>query len=293
MSVENEKKILKNLEESVMTVLKEFPVAVLSLEKNEKWLERWPNKIFSSVLGFDSDAIKGNLNFCCDRDFLVATVPGIDENQSAAEQEEQLRDWLGEVTNLIAGQLSRAIQAYGVKFKINPPSVFLANIEILDRYEEISPCHYVWFSLNNVKFCLQLGLVIEEGFQLQSKSRLAGPRPGEVIQLKSLATPSMGMTPQPRAHAPQESVDAAPSHRSTSGGSGPSDASVSINWTQDGVQLNLNGIKLEIVLNDSRLKHQVDEFQMGGHKFRVSRGKDQVELRIDDLNFIFPTNRVA
>ncbi|MGE0173070.1 MAG: chemotaxis protein CheX [Oligoflexales bacterium] len=282
MSLENEKKIVEHLEESVISVLKDFPVAVLSLEKNQKWLEKFPNKIFSSVLGFESDPIKGNLNFCCDRDFLVATVPGFDDTMSLTEQDDQLRDWLGEITNIVAGELLRHIQNYGVRLKIKPPSVFLANTDILDRYEEISPCYYVWFSLNNIRFCLQLGLTLEEGLQLQTQPKSGALKPGEVIQLKAMSGSPTGTAKPMVREAPD-----APSAMAKS------QTGVNINWTSNGVMLNLNGIKLEIVLNDPALKQQMDEFQLGGHKFVVNRSKDQLELTVDDLKFIFPLSRVA
>ncbi len=139
-----------------------------------------------SILGFKSKQMSGTLLLGCDDDFLRATYPTKAED---SDVDAFLgRDWLGEVSNLVAGRLKNYLLAYGLVLKLNPPSISESTYSIFETYSGRLPAERFWFTVQGYQVCLLLCADVEKGFEFKeitpAAQKLLAPG-GSILSLKS------------------------------------------------------------------------------------------------------------
>jgi CheY-specific phosphatase CheX len=72
-------------------------------------------------IGFTSDQMKGSLTLLCDMKFLEKTYPASSDGQKAEDTE--LKDWLGEMANLLLGRTKNILLEYGINLSLGTPTI--------------------------------------------------------------------------------------------------------------------------------------------------------------------------
>jgi CheY-specific phosphatase CheX len=70
-------------------------------------------------IGFTGDLLKGSITITCDRELLAATYPVAGMKPS----EPELKDWLGEMSNLLLGRTKKILADYGINIFLGTPTI--------------------------------------------------------------------------------------------------------------------------------------------------------------------------
>lgn len=124
----------------------------------------------TATIEFTGDKIKGSVALACTAGFLKATNP----IKSVPKGQEPLyhRDWLGEMVNLILGNLKRKLADKSLPFKISTPiyAHYAHTTEMVFETYGYAPygddgwVQDFWFECNGHRACLQLATQTDEPF---------------------------------------------------------------------------------------------------------------------------------
>ncbi len=179
----NKEVLERYVREAVAEVMAEYERSLefCSNERQEEWIEDWPQMIYTSVIGFQGLHVHGSIIICCEREFLLETIPFRDQIPIDM-MNLSIQDWLGELTNLLMGRISNRLLDHGLSVKISPPSVAIASPSIMNSYAERVPAYQpFWFALDDdQRICVQLGADLAKDINLGESTSDVGPvvRPG-------------------------------------------------------------------------------------------------------------------
>lgn len=135
-------------------VMANHTTAFLANGRQPEWIEEWPEEVYTCILGFHSDEMNGSLVICADEPMLKATCPTDIED---GDKESNLRDWMGELGNLLVGRVKANMLKHDISLQLNPPSVTLSTPMIMDSYAERNPSGPFWFLVEDHRCCIQFG----------------------------------------------------------------------------------------------------------------------------------------
>ena len=123
------------------------------------------------MMGIKGEKIQGSLVILCNAQFLRASNPI--KEIPAGKDDSYARDWLGEVVNLIMGQLKRKLTNHELTFQVTSPSfqhyVRTSGMALEEfgpkRYEDDGAYKDFWFQIGKMTIVVQLGLKLKSAFQ--------------------------------------------------------------------------------------------------------------------------------
>lgn len=112
---------------------------------------------FAGVIGIYSDSLRGTLVLAMTIGSAEATNP---MGQGTPEDKTLTEDWVGEATNLLAGQMRKSLER--LHSRMSPPSVETNPVTVLSRYDDASQMNRHWFTIGADKICCQFTWNLEE-----------------------------------------------------------------------------------------------------------------------------------
>ncbi|MCX6129602.1 MAG: chemotaxis protein CheX [Proteobacteria bacterium] len=144
-------------------------------------LVNWPEPIQVSIMGFQSDKIKGTAVIGCDHCFFDQFCPGLDKQDP--QYLALAQDWLGEFSNLLLGRLKNRLLPYEIILRVSPPSVSEASESIYSSYTRCKENLKLWFNAGQAFICVAFSMDIEAGVDLGARLPAQGHslQPGDAI----------------------------------------------------------------------------------------------------------------
>ncbi|MGE0174538.1 MAG: chemotaxis protein CheX [Oligoflexales bacterium] len=119
-------------------------------------------------IGFTGDKMKGSLTIMCDKHFLETTYPALD-GQKANDAE--LKDWLGEMANLLLGRTKNILLDYGINLSLGTPTIITGkSIEV----DAGAAKNYFNFTIDKKPIALFAHFKIDEGLNFEKKADNGG-----------------------------------------------------------------------------------------------------------------------
>ncbi|MFO0725223.1 MAG: chemotaxis protein CheX [Myxococcota bacterium] len=123
----------------------------------------------SAIIGFTSANIRGNLLVSSPHDFLKRWVEQMTEGPAV---DDQLHDWVGELSNQLLGRFKRKLLSRGVEIEMTPPSIVVgSNV----RLRSPSRARRVEVELTRPGFDCALDLEVDDGFEIPEADSAAMP----------------------------------------------------------------------------------------------------------------------
>ncbi len=105
---------------------------------------------YAGVIGIFSDSLRGTLVLSMTSESAQFTNP---MGKTAPEDASIIEDWVGEATNLLAGQVRKSLER--LHTRMSPPSVEKDPLAVLSRYEDAPHCNRLWFTADSDWICCQ------------------------------------------------------------------------------------------------------------------------------------------
>lgn len=275
----NKEVLERYVREAVAEVMLEYERSLefCSNARQEDWIEDWPQMIYTSVIGFQGLQVHGSIIICCEREFLLETIPFRDQIPIDM-MNLSIQDWLGELTNLLMGRISNRLLDHGLTVKISPPSVAIASPSIMNSYAERVPAYQpFWFALDDdQRICVQLGADMAKGINLGESPKDSSQvvRPGQTAFFNKEANRS----------APKVSAMAGIGHFLGVSWGGGDQLVVEFD---SGAQI---GFSMELVPYDQSM-----QFHFSNHHLEITRHAEGVDISCDGMvmHLPFALNRVV
>ena len=109
-----------------------------------------------------------------------------------------MRDWLGELTNLLVGRIKNHFLNHDVTIALNPPSVAVVPPTILEQYAERNPSGPFWYEYEGQRFCVQFGVDVDDSVDFEFVESIPEYKPGDsVLNLNPVARDAGPAAPSP------------------------------------------------------------------------------------------------
>ena len=264
--------------EAIIGAMADHDIKLLSVDPKD-CIGEWGKEIYACILGFSSPEMNGSLLICCESDFLEMMVP----NVGVGEEDLRYQDWLGEMANLTVGRLKTSMIAHGVSISLNPPSVSMSPVTILENYAERNPSGPFWFELNDLKFCVQLGADVDASVDFNKKIEVPNLHPGGAVFNMNPVKAKKKL--QPASEVPIGNVENEKKPLA------PAPGSISFEVLDGKARVLFSGGVIFSVNLDQLSGEQA--ISILGHNIEVLPQSGGCYFKVDGLGFFFPQEMVA
>jgi CheY-specific phosphatase CheX len=138
-----------------------------------------PEFFLCSVIGFTGRDVRGTLVLALTEELSGLSNPVAGANRGATTNQVIQRDWVGELSNQLLGQIKIELLRRGVEIYMNLPTVLQGqHLAPLPR-RELKPLK---FTLGNGAAAVWIELEPREGFKIEPAASVAeGPAPGDTL----------------------------------------------------------------------------------------------------------------
>ncbi|MFW7380481.1 MAG: chemotaxis protein CheX [Oligoflexus sp.] len=182
-------KVRETLPLAVQETLERFSVQQLNEAPQDIASEQ---TLLVSILGFKSPQMNGSILLACQESFLAQTCPGLKADEP--NRKPFIYDWIGELTNLVAGYFKNSLLSFDIDLGLNPPSISEANLRVLETYASRMPSESIWFSVDGKTFCLVFCAEIDPALNLEPEQAVgeASVKPGDAVYQPPQMEPDPG-----------------------------------------------------------------------------------------------------
>jgi CheY-specific phosphatase CheX len=125
-------------------------------------LTKLDHEAVASLIGVIGPSIRLTVIICCGFTVLRNSYP---LKRKDTADEKALKDWGGEISNLVAGHFKQSLKEIGIDCEIRPPSLFEYSDSFIKEYEEKAPTLLRWFDCGGETVGVQITADLEDDFK--------------------------------------------------------------------------------------------------------------------------------